>query len=331
MTDPKRHHFVPKFYLDRFADGDQRALVRPRDGAAYVSNTTNVAVESGFYHYENEAGERVTELEGQLSDLEGKAAEVLRKIDESRVPPEIGGDDRRILSDYMALQMGRTPEHREASLFSMGVYEYLDGRPLTRELVADYLEYRHLGFTPSSGEVTGALDYCGYLLGAGFQVTQAMSFESMQDAASKASPILHGMSWSIEHERKGHFITSDTPVMMGRTPSPRDTYEGFGIKTCEEIRFPLDPAKQLVLSHSHRSPSVRVSPERSTSCNQDVAYACHQLVVATPNAQSRVGGLDLPPRRPVLRFNTGPLIREQSDGSSVVTSEEVIHMWVPRR
>jgi len=48
VSRPKRHHYVPRNYLERFADGS-RILVRRRDGASFPTNCINVAVESGFY------------------------------------------------------------------------------------------------------------------------------------------------------------------------------------------------------------------------------------------------------------------------------------------
>ena len=82
------------------------------------------------------------------------------------------------------------------------------------------------------------------------------------------------------------------------------------------------------MTKRERSPSTRISPERSAACNQDVAFGCHNFVVAHPSQQARVGRLDLPKRRPVLRFNLGPLLREQPDGTTIENGE-VMHTWGP--
>ena len=97
----------------------------------------------------------------------------------------------------------------------------------------------------------------------------------------------------------------------------------------EEIRFPIDPNKQLVLSKRARSPTVRITPVRAGECNQDSAYACHNFVISNPRSPAQVEVVKLPTNRPVLRFNTGPLVQEHPDGTKF-TSGEVMHLWVPR-
>ena len=54
MSDPKIHHYVPRFYLRGFADTNDRLAVRERQGRTYVTSTNNVMARSGLYR----AGER---------------------------------------------------------------------------------------------------------------------------------------------------------------------------------------------------------------------------------------------------------------------------------
>jgi hypothetical protein len=87
------------------------------------------------------------------------------------------------------------------------------------------------------------------------------------------------------------------PVSQG----DRHEFEGFGIETAEEIRFPLDPGKQLVVTRNVRTPSARVNPARSGATNQEaatskevvVAHACEGLAVT-----DRSGPMTLTPRSP---------------------------------
>lgn len=330
MPDQKRHHFVPEFYLLRFADQNERVFVRRRDGGHFVTNIDNVAAESGFYDVVLPDGEKSKEVEDLLNQVEGDAAEVLRGIDSSGAAPSSGSEERVGLSYYLGLQMTRTREHRERTQFPLTVAAFLSGRDLTRDLMHEFLSQIHLGFTPNDGEVQGALDYTSYLLKDPDALTKERSLELMFDTAKAVAPILASLNWSVEHDRKGHLLTSDTPLVIWTVPSPKDAYMGTGVVDADEIRFPLDPAKQLIMTKHDRSPSRRISPERSAACNQDMALGCHNFVVASPAREIRTAQLDLPERRPVLRFNTGPLIRQQPDGSTT-RDGEVMHMWVPRR
>jgi hypothetical protein len=78
----------------------------------------------------------------------------------------------------------------------------------------------------------------------------------MLRAAGEFSRRLLSLNWSIEFDHRREFIISDSPVVVWRKPTARDDVEGFGIENGDEIRFPLDPGTQFVLSRDagrHRS------------------------------------------------------------------------------
>jgi hypothetical protein len=50
-----------------------------------------------------------------------------------------------------------------------------------------------------------------------------------------------------------------------------------------------------------------------------------------PEHEERTRALDLPAKRPVLRFDVGPTMKQDSSGRYYDTGEEILHMWVPRR
>ncbi len=77
MTQAKRHHFVPKFYLDRFAVADT-VVVKSRTGTLFSAGTLNVAVESGFYDYTMPDGSKSKTIEERLSTYETAAAAIFR-------------------------------------------------------------------------------------------------------------------------------------------------------------------------------------------------------------------------------------------------------------
>ncbi len=315
-------------YLNRFGD-DGQVFVRRRDRSTFVSNTINVAVEAGFYDLDVTAP-NPRHVEEMLSDIEGATAGVLRAIDDRGAAPAPESDDRETLAVYLALQMNRTPEQRERTLFTERLAEYLDGRDLTHDLVWTYLADVHLGFSPTDNEVEAAFTLATVAMSDRDVLTPEFSIQMMLRSVELLAPRMTQFHWCVEHDRKQRFATSDAPLVLWRPPTPRDRFEGFGVETADEIRFPLDPSKQLVLSRSVRSPSVRVAPDRVAACNQDLAYACHRFVLCHPRDRARLEHLDLPSKRPTLRFNTGSLLRRLPDGRTVEDAE-VLHTWVPRR
>jgi Protein of unknown function (DUF4238) len=230
MPGPKRHHYVPRMYLERFARQSQ-VFVRRRDGNSFTSNTINVAVESGFYDVRasDDAGAPSKVVEDTLADVEGAVGAAFAEIDRTGSPPQVDSDNRRRLATYLALQMTRTPEQRERALFPERLAEYLGDRELTRDAVTAYLREVHLGFSPGESEIQGAFDFATVALRDRGVLTPEFAMSLMFRSVAQLTPHLHDLSWTVEHERKGRFITSDTPLAVWRPPTERDEYEGVGV------------------------------------------------------------------------------------------------------
>ena len=77
MSKPKRHHFVPRAYLERFGQ-DRRVLIRWRSKPDLIPvGVQNVAVECGFYEMDGLAGERSGGVEPVLVGAVEEGAELL--------------------------------------------------------------------------------------------------------------------------------------------------------------------------------------------------------------------------------------------------------------
>lgn len=321
---------MPRFYLDRWGSGNRRVYVRRRDGSAFAASTRHVAVETGFYNIVDAAGRKSVAVEGFLSQIEGAGAAALREIDSAGEPPRRGTGERRALATLLALQQTRSPELRAQIRFHDDVNAFLSGRELSHELIAEYLTHHHLGFEPDANEVEAALGWVSASNHMAGPTSVTDSIELMLASAQELAPLIEEMSWTVEHDRKGRFISSNTPLTLWRPPTPRDRFEGIGIKSCTEVRVPLDPFTLLVLHRESRPTQLDVTTERPRQCNADTARGCHMLLFGSARQQSMIDSLTLRARRPVLRFATGPGIRELPDGSTEPMGE-ILHNWVPRQ
>ena len=329
MNTPRRHHVVPRFYLDRWGSNERRVYVRRRDGAHFFASTRHVAVEVGFYDVVDVDGRTSSVVETFLSWIERSGAAAMRLIDETGEPPEPRTQERHAIASLLALQHTRSPEQRARSLFQDEVQRFLAGRDLTLELVAEYLTEHHLGFVPTQNEVEAALGWVSAGIHMGGSTTATEAIEMMLASAESLAPVIEDMNWTVEHDPKGRFISSDTPLTLWRPPTTRDRFEGIGVQTCTEIRVPLDPWKLLVLHHDRGPSSIRVTTERPRQCNADVARGCHTLIFGSGRHEALIDAVALRARRPVLRFATGPGLRELPDGSTEPIGE-ILHQWVPR-
>ncbi len=328
-STPKRQHQVSRGYLNRFGI-DESVLVRRRDGKVFETSTLNVAVESGFYDVPTSQGRKSTAVEQMLAQVDDLALKRLNDIDRTGVPPAADTQERAEFAGVLALQLLRTTDKREQLLFPSRVSEFAAGREVSVELVADFLEHKYLGFRPRKNEAEAAWIYVTQWLNGMDMDDKAFALKMMLQTVELYVPRLLSMAWAVEVDRKERFITSDVPAVRWRTPSHRDNFEGMGLDKAEEVRFPLDPSKQLVLSRRARTASMRITSERVAACNQDMADGCHRFVVGRRDQGALIANLHLTSRRPVMRFAMGPLSVMGADGRKVRESE-VIQMWVPRR
>jgi hypothetical protein len=103
MSDNKSHHFVPQFLLRLFSlDGASVGLSNLRTGKTVTgASIKHQACRDWFYGRDGKA-------ERALSDIEGAAATVLRRIINTNRPPKRYSDDHRILATFLLIQSART-------------------------------------------------------------------------------------------------------------------------------------------------------------------------------------------------------------------------------
>ncbi|WP_080402779.1 DUF4238 domain-containing protein [Burkholderia ubonensis] len=110
MNQPRRHHFVPRFYLEGFCAEDARGLaVYDRVRNAYrAQRPAEVAHRRDYYAYEDEQGNRFFDIEAALGEVETAASRSIRRVDNR---DELTDDDRMVLAMYVAFQYTRTPAY----------------------------------------------------------------------------------------------------------------------------------------------------------------------------------------------------------------------------
>lgn len=118
MSTPKFQHYVPRFYLVRFAHADGRLCVFDKtNGRTFWTRPENIAGQNHFYNLpelEELGGVRFL-METQFADLEGQAHQIiacwLRQLgNQGRM--EIPAPNREIMALFLTLQLLRTAEYR---------------------------------------------------------------------------------------------------------------------------------------------------------------------------------------------------------------------------
>jgi hypothetical protein len=211
------HHFVPRFHLRRFVDpaqkreliwvyerGQEKPDLRPLD---------RVAAQKDYYAVEGEDGTKIQDAEAILSRIEGLAAPILQRFEESR---SLSKMDRSKLSLFLAFASLRTPKFRDAA-------EDLLGESLmtfSRKLASDPSKFAE--------SVKSAESALGESLGDPEELRLAITEQRIQikarpeyslkvmfEDAFQHATMIENMIWSV---REAHdddlLVTSDTPVVL---------------------------------------------------------------------------------------------------------------------
>lgn len=137
MSEPKLHHYVPRFYLKFFCDQSERFWVWDKNsGKVFRTAPNKVAAGTHFYRVPQFIGTEVDPLflEKDLASLEAKAAAILQTcavlLDTMKPLQYLQMDDeeRWVLSSFIAVQFLRTAEQRDIlALFALKNGFYKDG------------------------------------------------------------------------------------------------------------------------------------------------------------------------------------------------------------
>lgn len=287
MSGPKRHHYVPNWYLRRFADKKRRVRVYSRvTGKTHLANTINAAVQSGFYALPAEDGGIDLSAEKMLAELEGTAKAALERVVSGSFPPS--PEDRAVLSLFIANLMVRTPEFRDSNLAMI-------------ESLRDDLASAGVG----PGQITEVFERSGIAA-----PTVRESVEWMFGVTGSIAPYLHARSWVLGRTPNRGVITSDHPVVVYKQQK-RTAFRGAGVANADQVHFPIDPSTVLLLVH----PNFWV-PESQIALTSDNLLFEQSLMAA--HSYEYIYQLPTEPLLPPAIVPTGPRpLFEMGDGSLV--------------
>lgn len=220
MNQPRRHHFVPRFYLDGFcADDAQRLAVYDRVRNAYrAQRPSEVAHRRDYYAYEDEQGNRFFDIEAALGEVEAAASHSVRRVDNG---DELTDDDRMTLATYVAFQYTRTPAYAawlEAFRAHGGGREEVEALP----------EPQDQG------------------------VERAEAVGAMLRHAPRFAQVFLRLNWTIwrRNSERISFVTSDSPVCRVWRDQPEEgVYAGAGFLSPDVITLlPLSQVSALAMS-----------------------------------------------------------------------------------
>jgi hypothetical protein len=234
VSVPKKHHYLPQFYLRGFCPAGDLWLYDREKGKCHKSRPKAVAFRKGFYAAQGTDGELdYAEVEERLGVVERQAAPVIRKLDASGGVLELR--ERYALAMFVALLKYRTTAfERQSSEFN--------------EVFADPVAAKEM-MAPSVERVQALLEQAGYE-DAGPSGMARMVYEHIQEHGVEHKP---GPNARLEAMLQGtyklgteltlgpltlarapegcRFITADDPYAVVARAGAQDprTWEGANI------------------------------------------------------------------------------------------------------
>lgn len=199
MANPKRHHYLPEFYLDRFTGSDRFLWVFDRSqGKLRREQPKNTAVIGHYYSFVDGSGNRNSAFEQILSLIEGRAKPVFDQL-------ESGGhlthSARYNLSLFLGYLFCRLPA------FARSLNESINGlaRIVLRKNLEDPETAKSFDF---SEDFLNLVDSGELILGA----NDNMRIAQMVDQGKELGGKFFASSWVLaKAPDRTSFVTCDNP------------------------------------------------------------------------------------------------------------------------
>ena len=251
MSQPKRHHYVPRFYLKNFVNDKGYLWVYDRQEDTYSEQRPeHTAVQKDYYTIKDKHGNKDTEIEKLFSMIESKASAVIKKIVSG---VSINQEDKDNLALFISCQMARVPEYEkriadatEESMKATGrllVYSVERAEEIIKQSTKNKSNKGSNTLTPQA--------LFDFIQGGQYKISfsKEWSLGTMLQSAHRLSGYFAKMDWLILYAPNKHFfIISDNPYTL---VPPKDKYltnSGVGIITpgAQKV-IPLSSKVSLVM------------------------------------------------------------------------------------
>jgi hypothetical protein len=243
-------HILPRSYLDRFADSERHVICHFADGRpARRLATRNVGVRRNFYAYQRASGVRSAAVEEMMRPLESAAIPVIRRVAQDW---PLSAEDRGTLSEFLALQLVRTPAWQ-----------------------AFYVNLRESALAGQRRDARHAMSGEEWELFEEHMRGDAQRFLAMFRQPPKVGTLLASMHWTLLRFGSDRLITSDQPVVPFADLTEGNPFEVVarrGLAHVPEFRFPLSPRCAVLMCWADRrqDADLRGSPAQARTINHSV-------------------------------------------------------------
>jgi hypothetical protein len=305
-SEPKRHHYLPEFYLRGFCrDGDLWLFDRQRD-AFRKQTPENTGVQKLYYAFKDQAGARHTEIENFLSRVEGDAKHC---IDRLRARHGLSSEERQKFALFLALMHTRVPEFHELiqemnEKTTKGMMQRLARQPGALERLVARADDSGGDPSVTAEQMREFIERAEYRV----RIDRASSLRPMMELTFGLANALFAANWGVLEAADGtSFVTSDNPVFPSY-PKQEGFYPTPFLSPNVAKIAPLAHDTLLIMAGSGGL-HVRRTADRASvrAYNVLTAHACLDYVIGRDEAlvRSIVARAKVRTRPPRERIRTG--------------------------
>lgn len=315
--DPRAHHFIARWFLERFATVDKRLVritIADPTSPSPPTSIENVAQMRDWYTFHDiEVGPTVM-IEKMLADVDGAAKQPFRRMTAPGgyfFPPQ--QFDRIAINTWLAFQAVRGPGHRRRQEVMADMLAKATLDPETRNEIAsqtladdDVVDPR-----PEQLEAASQLDDIEADPGRGFVLG------NMLGTALGLIPAFAQRFVAVVRFPATGLLLPDEPLHLYMLPEHRNPLMGVGYGTADQIHLPVDRSTALILHNDEvlGDTVIEMPDDRIDEFNAAVVWNAHSEIYAHPDGLYRLDRIELPsPERPFMQASGADFIRARVDG-----------------
>jgi hypothetical protein len=303
---PKKQHYVPRFYLEHFTDGDGMVWTYDSQGNDVRPATPlNTAVETNFYSIMDDEGGHNDEIEHWLQGVEGKASELYPKVLRGE---KLEGQGKADFSVFVSSLYTRSPAMITAyAEFTGYMAQHLNDFVLASRARFDAMMDRYdadkgIETTQKQRDETFAFarDKSRYII----QVDKKRGLRAL-GVTDRLTEIFYDMTWVVFESPHQHLVTSDNPVIQVSPPDDHHPIYGDGgfLNKRANVSVPLSSSRMLGLAWMADAPKGvhRVPKEQGRLFNRQRAHFSERYLYASQR-DAGIQALGQKYRKPGLRM-----------------------------
>ncbi|MFG0284412.1 MAG: DUF4238 domain-containing protein [Phycisphaerales bacterium JB039] len=284
MSKPRKHHYVPQFYLSGFTavPGSSRLFVLDKQtGRSYPSRASNAACERDFYIVEVEDEGDPFAVEKFFANIEDIGADALRFIIKERAVPTDMLYHK--LMAFLAVMAVRGPAILDA--IEKPIEQILKTVAWHMTATPDRYE-RMMERLREDGHDTSGITYESmreFVEQGEYTISMGQNFRisSLLRMLKPTEPLLAARNWTVisATEDAPDFICSDRPMTISWSDPRRNSLypPGFGLKGTT-VMFPVARRLALLGLFEELRPAVQAGPRTVAVINTFTAMYARRFV-----------------------------------------------------